>query len=135
MSIIDRSSVRIDSEEKKLARKTFVIDTNVLVYDASAIKTFKDNDVIIPLAVLEELDSLKRLSDAVGKNAREVIRYIDSLKTEKRLVSCLFLPPIPCGSIQWARQLASARSRSSYTRGPRRRSFSSCMRPLKKAIT
>lgn len=84
MSISERSSVQIDSEEKKLARKTFVIDTNVLVYDASAIKTFKDNDVIIPLAVLEELDGLKRLSDAVGKNAREVIRYIDSLKTEKR---------------------------------------------------
>ena len=43
---------------------------------------FKDNDVVISLAVLEELDSLKRHCDEVGKNAREVIRYIDSLKTE-----------------------------------------------------
>ncbi len=71
------------SEERKVTRKTFVIDTNVLVHDPTAIKKFKDNDVVIPLAVLEELDGLKRYSDEVGKNAREVIRYIDSLKTEK----------------------------------------------------
>lgn len=71
------------SEEKKVSRKTFVIDTNVLVHDPAAITKFKDNDVVISLAVLEELDSLKRYTDEVGKNAREVIRYIDSLKAEK----------------------------------------------------
>ncbi|EKE02399.1 MAG: hypothetical protein ACD_20C00393G0001, partial [uncultured bacterium] len=63
-----------------MIRKTFVIDTNVLLYDPSAIKKFQNNDVIIPLLVLEELDALKRKSDELGKNAREVIRYIDSLK-------------------------------------------------------
>ena len=72
------------SEDKKVNRKTFVIDTNVLVHDPQAITKFKHNDVVIPLAVLEELDGLKRHSDEVGKNAREVIRYIDSLKAEKR---------------------------------------------------
>lgn len=71
------------SEEKKVTRKTFVIDTNVLVHDPAAITKFEDNDVVISLAVLEELDSLKRYTDEVGKNAREVIRYIDSLKAEK----------------------------------------------------
>lgn len=71
------------SEEKKVTRKTFVIDTNVLVHDPTAITKFKDNDVVIPLWVLEELDSLKRSQDEVGKNAREVIRYIDSLKAEQ----------------------------------------------------
>ncbi len=70
-------------EETKVTRKSFVIDTNVLVHDPAAIKKFKDNDVVITLAVLEELDGLKRDSDEVGKNAREVIRYIDSLKAEK----------------------------------------------------
>lgn len=70
-------------EEKKVSRKTFIIDTNVLIHDPAAITKFKQNDVVIPLAVLEELDSLKRYSDEVGKNAREVIRYIDSLKAEK----------------------------------------------------
>lgn len=68
------------SEDLQVARKTFIIDTNVLIHDPEAIKKFKDNDVVIPLSVLEELDSFKRYQDEVGKNSREVVRYIDSLK-------------------------------------------------------
>ncbi len=64
-----------------MARKTFVIDTNVLLHDPDAIGKFHENDVVIPIIVLEELDSMKRLSDELGRNARHVIRYIDSLKT------------------------------------------------------
>ena len=60
--------------------KTFVIDTNVLLHDPAAIKKFQKNNVVIPLIVLEELDGMKRFSDERGRNAREVIRYIDSLK-------------------------------------------------------
>jgi PhoH-like ATPase len=63
-----------------MTRKLFVIDTNVLLHDPGAIEKFKDNDVIIPVSVLEELDNLKRLSDELGKNARHVIRWIDGLK-------------------------------------------------------
>lgn len=63
-----------------MVRKSFVIDTNVLLYDPSAISKFKDNDVIIPLIVLEELDMYKKNSDERGRNARSVLRYIDSLK-------------------------------------------------------
>ncbi len=61
-------------------RKTFIIDTNVLLHDPNAITKFRNNNVVIPLIVLEELDGLKRLSDELGKNARHVIRYIDALK-------------------------------------------------------
>ncbi len=74
---------RIESQGKAVARKTFVIDTNVLVHDPAAIQKFKDNDVVIPLGVLEELEGLKRHGDEVGKNARDVIRYIDSLREHK----------------------------------------------------
>lgn len=63
-----------------MSRQSFVIDTNVLLHDPEAIKRFKNNDVVIPLVVLEELDTMKRLSDELGKNARHVMRYIDSLK-------------------------------------------------------
>lgn len=66
-----------------MTRKTFVIDTNVLLHDPDAISKFHDNDVIIPLNVLEELDGMKRFSDELGKNARHVIRYIDALKEKK----------------------------------------------------
>ncbi len=63
-----------------MVRKSFVIDTNVLLHDPESIGKFKENDVIIPLNVLEELDGLKRLSDELGKNARHVLRFIDGLK-------------------------------------------------------
>ncbi len=62
--------------------KTFVLDTNVLLHDPSAIKKFHKNEVVIPLSVLEELDTMKRIMDERGRNARAVIRYIDSLKAE-----------------------------------------------------
>ena len=67
-----------------MSRKSFVIDTNVLLHDPDSIKKFRDNDVIIPLVVLEELDTMKRLSDELGKNARYIMRYIDSLKNLKK---------------------------------------------------
>lgn len=67
-----------------MSRKTFVIDTNVLLHDPSAISKFRENDVVIPLGVLEELDGMKRQSDELGKNARNVVRYIDSLKESQK---------------------------------------------------
>lgn len=65
-----------------MSRKTFVLDTNVLLHDPDAITKFKDNDVILPLMVVEELDGMKRSSDELGKNARHVIRYIDAMKNK-----------------------------------------------------
>ncbi len=62
-----------------MTRKTFVIDTNVLLHDPEAIERFVDNDVVICLAILEELDKMKHYTDELGKNARSVIRYIDSI--------------------------------------------------------
>jgi len=70
-------------ETVNVARKTFVLDTNVLLHDPDAIKRFKDSNIVIPLVVLEELDGMKRLSDELGKNARHMMRYIDSLKAKK----------------------------------------------------
>lgn len=67
-----------------LGRKTFIIDTNVLLHDPDAIVEFADNDVVIPLTVIEELDRMKRQSDELGRNARQVIRFIDSLKERKQ---------------------------------------------------
>lgn len=79
----DGSNKNNSTGGKQLARKTFVIDTSVLIHDPTAIKNFEENDVVIPLTVLEELDSLKRYTDESGRNSREVIRYIDSLKADK----------------------------------------------------
>lgn len=70
-------------DRKRMERKTFVIDTNVLLHDPQAIGQFKNSDVVVPIVVLEELDGLKRLSDELGKNARHVLRYVDALKSRK----------------------------------------------------
>ena len=63
-----------------MTRKTFVVDTNVLLYDPESITKFGHNDVAIPVTVLEELDKMKRLPNDLGRNARAVFRYLDSLR-------------------------------------------------------
>ncbi len=60
--------------------KSFVLDTNVLLHSAASIECFKDNDVVIPMAVIEELDKFKKNSDELGRNARRVIRHLDRLR-------------------------------------------------------
>ncbi len=77
-----------DSRSGKTAnfpRKTFIIDTNVLIHRPDAILSFKDSDVVIPLWVLEELDKLKSYSDERGRNARHAIRFIDERAKSGRL--------------------------------------------------
>lgn len=59
------------------AGKIFVIDTNVFIHRPEAILSFKDNEVVVPLWVLEELDKLKTYSDERGRNARQAIRFLD----------------------------------------------------------
>lgn len=61
-------------------RKTFVLDTNVLLHDPKAINKFEESDIVISLQVLEELDSYKKNHTELGQNARDVIRYIDMFK-------------------------------------------------------
>ena len=61
-------------------KKTFVLDTNVLLHDAQAMFRFEDNDVILPIAVIEELDRFKKQSDSIGRNARQVSRSLDKLR-------------------------------------------------------
>ncbi|HMN24719.1 MAG: PhoH family protein [Ignavibacteriaceae bacterium] len=63
----------------KKSPKTFVLDTNVILHDATSINQFKENDVIIPLTVIEELDHFKRGSQVINLNAREFARTLDSI--------------------------------------------------------
>src|SRR6476646_2773196 len=61
-------------------RKTFVLDTNVLLHDPRAIFHFADNTVVIPIYVLEEIDHFKKELSERGRNAREVARRLDELR-------------------------------------------------------
>ena len=68
-----------------MAKKTFVIDTSVFLSDYNSIYNFQNNDIVIPLKVLEEIDKHKKRQDAVGLNARNFIRVLDSLREKGSL--------------------------------------------------
>ena len=73
-------------------KKTYVLDTNVILYSPNAILSFGDNDVIIPEVVLEELDSFKKDKSDLGVNARYAARLIDKLRKQGKLNEGIELP-------------------------------------------
>ncbi|MGM0607137.1 MAG: PhoH family protein [Candidatus Muiribacteriota bacterium] len=66
--------------------KKYVLDTNILISDSDAIFNFEDNEVIIPLIVLEELDRLKSTQGSAGANARKVLKNLDRLREKGNLI-------------------------------------------------
>ncbi len=66
-------------------KKIFVLDTNVLLHDPQAIFAFQDNDVVIPIVVIEELDKFKKGVDEIGRNARQVSRILDEHRLKGKL--------------------------------------------------
>ena len=71
--------------------KIFVLDTNIILHDYRAIRKFQDNDVFIPVAVIEELDKFKKGNDALSFNARGFMRDLDKL-TEGKLFGKYGIP-------------------------------------------
>ncbi|MDX2088321.1 MAG: PhoH family protein [Kofleriaceae bacterium] len=65
-----------------MAVKNYVLDTNVLLHDARAIYAFADNSVVIPIFVLEELDTFKKDQSELGRNARQIARELDQFRSE-----------------------------------------------------
>lgn len=59
--------------------KTFVLDTNVILHDYRCIYNFQDNNIVIPIVVLEELDKFKKGNEQINYNAREFVRILDSI--------------------------------------------------------
>ena len=63
--------------------KIFVLDTNIILHDHKAIRKFKDNDLVIPIAVIEEVDKFKKGTDTLSYNARGFMRDIDRITNGK----------------------------------------------------
>ena len=66
-------------------KKTYVIDTNVFLTNANSIFEFKNNDIVVPIKVLDEIDKHKKRQDGVGLNARSTIRILDGLRSKGNL--------------------------------------------------
>jgi PhoH-like ATPase len=68
-----------------MAKRIYVLDTSVCLSDSESIYSFGNNDIALPLKVLEEIDKHKKRQDGVGTNARRIIRTLDSLREKKNL--------------------------------------------------
>jgi PhoH-like ATPase len=68
-----------------MAKKNYIIDTSVFLSDADALFAFENNDIFIPLKVLEEVDKHKKRQDSVGFHARKVIKHFDGLRARGSL--------------------------------------------------
>ncbi len=66
---------------KKIGKRLFVLDTNVLIHDPSALFRFAEHDIFLPMVVLEELDNNKKGHSEVARNARQASRFLDDLTT------------------------------------------------------
>jgi len=66
-------------------KKIFILDTNVILHDSACIHQFKDNDIYIPITVIEELDKFKKGNNVINCNARDFLRTLDALSSDKML--------------------------------------------------
>ncbi|MBN2122987.1 MAG: PhoH family protein, partial [Deltaproteobacteria bacterium] len=66
-------------------RKTYILDTNVLLHNPRALFAFREDRVVVPLAVIEEIDDQKKRQDEIGKNARMSSRILDGLRSGGQL--------------------------------------------------
>ncbi len=73
-------------------KKSYILDTNVLLHDPNAFMHFDDNHVIIPLKVIEEIDTFKRDLSELGRNARHLSRTLDGLRRQGKLADGVPLP-------------------------------------------
>ena len=71
--------------------KTYVLDTNILIQAPYAVHCFEDNQIVLPVAVLEELDNLKKSEGEKGANARTAIRLLEGLRQKGDLLSGVML--------------------------------------------
>ncbi|WP_305045676.1 PhoH family protein [Geoalkalibacter sp.] len=66
-------------------KKVYILDTNVLLHDPEALFKFEDNDVVVPITVIEEIDRFKKDQNETGRNARHVSRILDRMREGNRL--------------------------------------------------
>src|SRR5512140_3238432 len=69
----------------RLVKKNYILDTNVLLHDPNSLLKFDDNNVLLPIEVIEEIDRFKRESTELGQNARAVSRMLDALRSSGQL--------------------------------------------------
>jgi PhoH-like ATPase len=88
--------------KKKKVPKIFVLDTSVILYDHRSVLNFEENDIAIPISVLEELDHFKKGNDIINFNAREFSRFLDGISSQNTLHEWVKLGESGTGRLQVA---------------------------------
>ena len=90
--------------------KNFILDTNVLLHDPQSLFKFQDNNIIIPITVIEEVDRFKKDMNETGRNARQISRILDTMREKGSLASGVTLrrPRHPAGRDCSVRPISSA---------------------------
>jgi PhoH-like ATPase len=94
------AEIKTAAPKLKGPRKIFVLDTSVILYNHNAIHSFDDNDVVIPITVLEELDNFKKGNEIKNFEAREFIRIMDKLSRKSTLTDWVPLDHPGGGSVR-----------------------------------
>lgn len=81
------------AKKKQGVKKNFVLDTNVILHDYKCIENFQENDIYLPIVVLEELDKFKKGSEQINYNAREFVRELDSITSDDLFLKGASLGP------------------------------------------
>ena len=82
----------VDSLAQDGEHRTYVLDTNVLLYDPRALFVFDEHDIVIPITVIEEVDTFKKDLSETGRNARQVSRTLDAMRRDGSLSDGVTMP-------------------------------------------
>jgi PhoH-like ATPase len=95
--------------------RTFIVDTNVLLYDPNALDVFEEHDIVIPMTVIEEIDRFKKDVNETGRNARAASRRLDAMRAQGSLRDGVRLPS---GGILRVDHIPDDRDAARITWGP-----------------
>ncbi len=96
-------------------KKIFVLDTSVILYDHNSIYNFKENDVAIPIQVLEELDKFKKGGDTKNYEARSFIRFLNSVSSDSLLNNWVKIGENSKGSLKVVKEIANLKNNAEDT--------------------
>src|SRR5690606_40107318 len=92
-----------------MKKKIFVLDTSVIIFDHRSIMNFDEHDIVIPITVLEELDTFKKGNDTKNFEAREFIRFLDKNSKDHLIQDWIALPREGKGSFKIVMEINGVR--------------------------
>jgi PhoH-like ATPase len=84
--------VAASSQHRGTGKRTYVLDTNVLLHDPGALMVFHEHDLVLPITVIEEIDKFKRELTELGRAARMISRQLDAMRATGRIRDGVPLP-------------------------------------------